>query len=151
MSMQGFGSPAPVRPRNNKHIDVNRGVTMKIHPSGVRVYMYKDEPGFYLSGQGTPVGEDLAREAGFDVAQLGKKRAIKEKMAEAQARILADMELAQEGRKVLAERQGFQLVDIGYGRHQVLGPDGILLTPQWLPLEQGQQLFEQLVPEGKDD
>lgn len=149
--MQPMSDPRPLRPRNNKNIDVNRGVTVKIHPSGVRVYMYKDEPGFYLSGQGTPVGEELAKEAGFDVAQLGKKRAIKEKLAEAQSRIIQEMELAQEGRKVVVERQGFQLVDIGYGRHQVLGPDGILLTPQWLPLEQGQQLFNQLVPDAQAD
>jgi hypothetical protein len=109
--------------------------------------MYKDDPGVYYSSHGTPVSETLAREAGFDVGLFARRKLLKDRLAQAQEQITKDLEMAVESRVVVVGRGGFSVVDIGHGRHQLLDPDGELLTPQWLPLEQARGLLDQLVPE----
>lgn len=134
------------------NIDYNRGV-MKLqdNATGVSVYMYLDDPGVYLSGQGTEVDISLARQAGFEVDKQLKQKLLKERLATAMAGIQAELETGEKDQTVLLERDGFKLVDLGLGRHQVLSPDGDSLVPNPLPKEQATLLFEQLVPKAKPE
>ena len=64
-------------------IDLNRGVSIRgcDKPTCFQVFMYKDEPGVYLNVYGNPVSDEIAEEAGFNVKELGKAKALKERMA----------------------------------------------------------------------
>ncbi len=56
-------------------IDLNRGVTMKMEPdSGIRVCMYKDEPGVFLDLNGGILPPSFAKKAGFDIKELEKQK-----------------------------------------------------------------------------
>lgn len=128
-------------------IDYNRGVMFQSDAAtGINVYMYLDNPGVFLSNQGTEVAPELARSAGFDVEKLTKERQLRERMSEAMKAIRAELALGEENKTVVVEREGFKLVDIGVGRFQVLGPDGDVLTKDPLPKEQAELLMDQLVP-----
>lgn len=128
------------------NIDYNRGVMMTRHPSGIEVFMYLEEPGKYLSAHGTPVSEKLAKEAGMDTEKFRKQRIVTEKMAEHRQKVLAELEIAQQDRVVVAEQGGFSVVDLGQDRHQVLDPDGTVLTAEPLPKEAALGLLDQLAP-----
>jgi len=130
-----------------RKIDYDRGVLIRAHQAtGVEVYMYIDTPGEYLSVHGTPVTTELARQAGYPVDELGKKRELRERMKTAHANIEAELMLQAEEKKVVREKGGFRVVAFGLGRHQVLAPDDTLLTPNPIPEEQAFLLLDQLVP-----
>lgn len=129
-------------------IDYDRGVTIrKDEKTGVEVFMYKDTPGVFLSIQGTEVSAELARMAGYSVDKLLKQREMRRLLSVAEAEIRARLETAEESAKIVLEKGGFTVLDIGLGRHRVLGPDGDPITNEVLPLEQATLLLDQLVPE----
>lgn len=100
-------------------IDLDRGVTIRTHPNGMRVHMYKDDPGLYLDVYGEPVQDSLAAEAGFDVKSDSKERKRKERMEEARRRI--DEEL----KEALEEAEDeYYTKHAGRGRYHVIGPEG---------------------------
>lgn len=134
--------------RPGMQIDLDRGVTMTTHPSGVDIYMYKDEPGVYLSAFGRPLPEQLAKEAGMPVDVYGRARRKKELIAAAHAQIERDIEEQIQGgsRRVLVTRDGLHLVDIGLGRHIIEDADGNVLTKEHMSEEYGRRLFDQMVP-----
>lgn len=131
-----------------RQINYDRGVRKRTHPSGVEVYMYKDQPGVYLNAFGKEVAEGLAKEAGFDTAKLGKARLRREKMAEA-AEII-EKELAESDTKVetVEERGGYRLVSIGLGRFHIDTDDGDRLTETPLPRDAADKLFLHFAPKG---
>lgn len=131
----------------NLKIDYDRGVTKKLHPTGVAVYMYADEPGVYRNAFGTIVSDELAEQAGYDLKQLGKLRLKRERMAAAMEAINAELESGEIERIVVEERDGFQLVDIGYDRFNVEDPDGNVLNPVPLTKVQAKPLFDKLAPQ----
>lgn len=127
-------------------IDYDRGVIINVHKqTGMDVFMYLDTPGVYLNAHGGEVSEKLASEAGYDTVRWGKQRLIRERTADAHARIKEELEEAASQRRVVAERNGFQILDLGLGRHQVLH-DGEVLTKEVLPLDLAEELLEQLAP-----
>lgn len=129
------------------NIDIDRGVTLCITADGVEVYMYKSEPGVYLSAYGSPVSDTLAQRAGFDVVKLGKAKKRRELMAKAAYMIDQDLDADDERtKKVVKERNGYTVTSIGLGRHVIQDPDGQRLTPQNLTKEQAELLFDELVP-----
>ena len=132
------------------HIDYDRGVHIRTHHStGVDVYMYVDTPGVYLSQHGTPVSEDMARQAGFPVDEQVKARELQRRLKAAHEAVYAEMNAGEAAQKVVEERDGFTIVDIGLGRHVIKSPDGDQLTDIPLPLEQAQAVLAQLVPDEK--
>lgn len=134
------------------NIDYDRGVMkMDDAATGVSVYMYLDDPGRYLNAHGTEVGVDLARRAGFDVDKQVKERQLKKRLAEAYAKIHSEMQMGEASRIVVREKGGFAIRDIGLGRHELVSPDGDVLTDpeKPLPLEQANALLDQLVPDEK--
>lgn len=129
-------------------IDYDRGVLIKKdEKSGIEVFMYLDEPGVFLSQVGRELAPELAAAAGYPVVELLKKREIKIRMAKAEIKIRAELEAAEEGSKIIQEKDGFKVLDIGLGRHRVLGPDNEPLTSEVLTKEQATLLVEQLAPD----
>lgn len=134
-------------------IDLDRGVHQRIDPnSGMDVYMYVDTPGVYLTIHGTEVDVELARRAGFPVEEQLRQRHIKEALASAQDKVLAELQAADQSMKVVVkEADGFKIIDIGYDRYQVLSPDDDVLTPSPLNLKSALILLDQLVPPGPEE
>ena len=135
----------------DRKIDYDRGVMIKVHNvTGMDIFMYMAEPGIYLNAFGTPVAEDLAAAAGYDIVKYGKERQRREKMKLAMSAIDAELQLADEISKdeelVVMERNGFKIIDIGLGRRIVKDPDGGILTVNPVPEELAMKLFDQLVP-----
>ena len=128
-------------------IDYNRGVTKRIHPSGVEVYMYNDAPGVFLNAYGNEVDEKLAGAAGYDVVRLGRDRLKQERMSQAMTAIEQELATADDIIEVeIAERKGFKIVGIGLGRFNVLDPDGGVLTPHPTSEEMAYLLLDQMAP-----
>lgn len=122
-------------------IDYDRGVTHKRHPSGLDVYMYKDQPGVFLNAFGREVTPDLAAAAGFDVDRLLKEKTKRERMALAMAAI--EEEFEGEAKQVKSKGE-FKAVHVGFGRHNVLDADGNKLNPRPLTKEEALKLLEQM-------
>lgn len=116
--------------RPDRLIDYDRGVIIRKAPDlGIEVFMYRDEPGVFYSAAGKIVAPALAKRAGYDVDNLLKKRQHREMLAVA-ARAIADkVGLAQQSAgTVVAEAEGHKVLDLGGGRHVIVGPEGQLLT-----------------------
>ena len=131
-----------------RKIDYDRGVIISQHKaSGMDVFMYVDTPGVYLNAFGTPVSDQLAKEAGYDVEKFGKDKLKRERMAKAMTAIEAELAIADEvGKKnVIEEKGGFKIVDLGVGRHYVEDAEGNRLNSIPLPVEQARVLLAQLV------
>lgn len=128
-------------------IDYDRGVLINQHPSGIEVYMYIDEPGVYLSAHGNVIATKFAKEAGYNVDELERKKKIKDGLREYEAKLRAEMELPEEQRKVLKEWEGFKVIELTPGRCQLLAPDGKVLHDGVLPADKAIELLDALVPE----
>lgn len=128
-------------------IDLNRGVRMSKDPlTQLEVYMYFDDPGHYLTPQGGVVPEEVAERAGYDIKRYAQARNKKSRMADFQSMLDNEYGDAAE-RKVLAERDGYKLVEVGtLGNVMVLEDDDkpLVLTP--LPLDIGTELFNKMAP-----
>ena len=139
--------------RNKKmaNIDLDRPLRMRVlDGTGIQVYMYIDEPGVFRNAFGQEVSETLAKQAGYEVERLGRERMKREKMKAAFAAIEREMDTASDiEEKVLVERSGYKLVDIGLGRTVITDPDGSKLTTMPVPQELGQKLFDELVPKAE--
>lgn len=132
-----------------KNIDVDRGVTIKMHEKyGMYIYMYKDTPGVYLDTFGKEVPAELAKEAGYDINKLGKSRQYMEKLNVAKAAIAAELEQPAEDapKKVVKERDGIRVVDMGRGRFLVETDEGPL-TDVPLAEDTAMGLLDTLAPE----
>lgn len=140
----------------DRRIDYDQGVYINVHPAtGMDVFMYVQKPGYYYNAFGTEVAEQLARESGFDVDTHLRARRKNEMMSDAMQKIEAELE--QNNRElgkeevVVEERGGFKIIDIGLGRHQLKSPDGDILTPIPIPLEQAKAVFEQIAPKVEEE
>lgn len=125
----------------------DRGVMKRSHPLGMDVLMYLDLPGEYMTAHGTPVGEDFAAQAGFPIEILRKEKVKRERMAAAKIAIEQELELQAQVREIVSETNGFKIIAVGLGRHQVEDPDGNTLNKEPLSLEQAQMLLKALTVE----
>lgn len=130
-------------------IDYDRGVIINVHKqTGMDVFMYVDSPGKFADAHGNPVPDSIAAESGYDTEKLGKERLRLERKRQANA--LIDKELADEAdtvEKTLSERNGFKLVTIGLGRHNVRDPEGNILNSQPMAKEPAQRLWAAMAGE----
>lgn len=98
------------------------------------------------------MSEEIAREANYDVAKLGKEKLRLERVAAATA--LINQEFADDKdikEDVIAERNGFKLVSLGLGRHNVIDPDGNRLNSHHLSEEVAKKLLVSFAPEEKEE
>lgn len=131
----------------SRKIDVNRGVSIRRHKeSGMYVYMYKDEPGIYYNAFEVEISDNLARQAGFNVDEYAKKKLMREAMAKAQVEIARELEFALETKKVVEERNGYKIVDIGSERYFVESPEGQNLNPVPVPRAVAVSILDSMFP-----
>jgi len=131
-----------------RFIDYDRGVHIRMHPSGVEVFMYVDTPGVYLNVHGDPFPSiKFAQEAGFDTETLARQRKIKEGVAEYEAKLRSELDLPISKRRILKEWEGYKVVELSPGRFQLFGPDDLVLHKDPLPEKEALKLLEALVPE----
>lgn len=133
----------------DRKIDYDEGVLIMTHPgSGMDVFMYVKQPGKYLDAHGNTVPDSLALEAGYKVEQLSKDRLRMERKAQASA--IIDKELADDANtkeECVDIVNGFRLVSIGMGRHNVRDPDGNILNAHPMPKESAVTLFKAMAGE----
>lgn len=110
-------------------IDLDRGVTKRIHPHGFGVCMYKDDPGVYYDTSGNKVADEVAKEAGFPVDGYAKERQRREKLAKAMAEINAEFGNIPVG-EVISKVGGYAVKHVGGGGFVLVDPDGNTLTKQ---------------------
>src|SRR4051812_3762451 len=72
-------------------IDLDRGVMQRFHPQGMKISMYIDSPGVYLTENSEPVAVELAEAAGFDTKKHAKDKIKQEKTAAFKAQLERDM------------------------------------------------------------
>lgn len=134
-----------------KKIDVDRGVLMKRHaPTNTQVYMYVDTPGEYLNAFGHKVIDQLAKEAGFKVDILSRGRMKRERMAKFKSEMEAELDLIAEGeQKVIAERDGFKVVELALGNANVLDENDDRMNTVPMPVKQAMALLDALAPEAE--
>ena len=130
-------------------IDLNRGVTIKTHSSGVQIYMYKDTPGVYLTAHGTEAPQKLAREAGFDVEKLRRALVKKERMAQAMVAVEQEFSAPESSHKVIADKDGFSVMSIGFGKHNLIDPDDNKINPRPLTKQEAMALLEKFTEKGE--
>lgn len=126
-------------------IDLDRGVSIRITSQGMRVNMYKDEPGVYRTVTGALLSEKVAFEAGFPVQKLAEEREIQLRKATAFAAIEEEFSKVSE-EKVVREAGGFQVVALGLGRHEVRDPTGATLTEKPMSSKEAFLLLKKLAP-----
>lgn len=128
-------------------IDLNRGVQIRKHATGMEICMYKDRPGEYYTITGSPIpdGRKLAREAGFNVESLDKDRQRLKDIADATSAINEKFGIQKP--EVVSERAGFKLIHTGLGRHTLEDPDGNVLNDRPWTIQEAQQAFAALAGE----
>lgn len=134
-------------------IDRARGCTIRFHPAGFRIVMYKDTPGVYFNERGEPANEKLAGQAGFDVAVLRKEKLKRERMAQYQAKVEAEFATEQDDVENLlsAPEDGLTVKHIGKGKYAIFDADGERLTKKPLTKAESQNLMDDLKPRGDED
>jgi hypothetical protein len=108
--------------------DAPGGVIIKTTEANVDVYMYMADPGHYYSVHGNAVSEELAKQAGYDVVLYGNKRKIKEAAEELRAKMEAELAAMEVTKRVVAEKLGFQVIELTKDRCQVISPDGQIMN-----------------------
>lgn len=136
---------ADVDVKPTRIIDYNRGVLINVHQAtGMDVYMYVDTPGVYLNGHGKPVAEAMAKEAGYPTEEYAKRRQRQERLAAAKEKIEQEFALEVGIHKVVREKLGFKLVDIGLERFNVEDPEGVVLHKSPLNKAVAEKLLDHL-------
>lgn len=131
----------------DRAINYDRPTIIKMVPSlGMDVFMYKDNPGYYLSAHGKPVPDEIARSAGFDVERLSRLKNRKLAIQRATDAIGTEMDALDKAARTSVYSAGsYRVVDIGADRHQIEDTDGNNLTPhQTLSLDMAKKVADQM-------
>lgn len=124
----------------------DRGVQKRLHPAGLEVYMFVDQPGVFFNAHGNEMDPSLAHEAGFPTEDLLKEKARRDRIADATARI--DEEFSVEGKRdVVAEVNGYRIAKLGSRGHQIFDADDNLLTPgKFLSIDDAKRIAHKMKP-----
>jgi hypothetical protein len=129
-------------------IDLDRGVMAMRQPltkGGVYVYMYLDEPGTYLNEHGHKVSEAFAADVGFNTAHWRKELTKRERLAEAKAKIEAELDMiSEEIENTLKEVGGFRIIALANDMAQVKDPDGTVVNHMPIPVADAEVLLAAL-------
>lgn len=132
-----------------RQVNFDRGVMIQKEPlSGMRVYMYIDEPGHYLNYAGKEIPEVLAKKAGFDTELYGKLRFKKEKLAEVGAAMERELELAEAQSEAISleKRGGYELIQKGPTANVIDLSDGSPMTAKPMTIAEARLMMEILAP-----
>lgn len=124
-------------------VDLNRGVTMKKEPeSGIRVCMYKDQPGVFLDMKGGILPESFAKKAGFDIKELDKQKKYNKALAGARDALNEEYSGIAE-QEVLIEQGSFKAIAAAYG-HADIFRDGEKMNTVAIKAKEAVELVKQL-------
>lgn len=133
-------------------INRDRGCTIRLHPAGFRVVMYKDDPGVYLSERAEPLSDKVAEAAGFDIAGLDRERRKRARLAEYKAQVEAEFATQEEDleRVMSVPTEGLHVKHIGGGKYAILNSEGTRVTQNPLTKEDAQELINDMTG-GQED
>jgi hypothetical protein len=100
------------------NIDDPMGYQIRIHPSGMSVYMGHRNPGVYVNDHDRPVPESMAAQAGFDIERWAKAKAKKDAIARATELAEAEFEY-QDGDTVIWVSGDYRVIMLGDGFYNV--------------------------------
>lgn len=124
------------------HIDLDRGVTIRHTRDGIRVCMYKDEPGVYYTASGARIGENAARDAGFPVEDMRRVKLMRQQQADAVAEI--ERRFNDTPAEDVAVVDDWVLRHEGLGRHHIYDPNGTKVTREFMSLEEATIIMERI-------
>lgn len=126
-------------------IDLNRGVTSRKHPAGVRIYMYLDEPGGYYDERGRAVNRKMARAAGFDVDRdvinQEKNARLTQYRRELDAEFASRSAELDRAGEMSAQGDGIAVIPLGAGGFKVT-VDERTVTDHPVTIEEAEKLVE---------
>lgn len=131
-------------------IQRSRGCTIRFHPNGFRVFMYKDEPGKWFDERGEEVTDKVAQRAGFDVETLRRERAKREKLEQYRQRVEQEFESKEQdvARLLSARTEGLEVKHIGAGKYAIHDAEGVRLTQRALTKREAEELISDMQQEG---
>lgn len=110
-------------------LDLDRGVMIRIHPSGIKIGMYIDEPGDYYTEAGEPIDRELAKAAGFDIEKDAKQKLINRQVTDYKLKLEAEMASEEEALAVALSKTGeYDVRHVGGGQYALFGEDGVRVT-----------------------
>ena len=110
-------------------INLDRGVMQRFHARGMKISMYLDDPGTYLTETGEPIPAELAAEAGFDTDKYKREKIKQTKVAAFKAQL--EREMAVEEDAIAQAISGSGKVDvrhIGGGQYAIFSAAGERMT-----------------------
>lgn len=129
-------------------IDLNRGVTIRLHRQGFRVCMYKDAPGLYFDSSGRELPAAVAAQAGFDVDTDAREARKRKAIDEARARIEREFAEKEQAVTDLLNASGddtrFIVKHTGGGRYAIFDEAGTRLTEKAMSQEEAGALLKEL-------
>ena len=126
-------------------ISYNRGVTIRMHPDGFDVNMYKDAPGIFYDVNGNALSTAIALEAGFDIKHLQTLKEKRDRIAAARDAI--EREYGEPVDEVIASSGGFTAVSLGGGLYAILDEDGTRLVDEPMDRDEAIALVNKSAPE----
>lgn len=134
-------------------IQRSRGCTIRFHPDGFRVFMYKGEPGRWYDERGETVTEKVAQRAGFDVETLQRERAKREKLEQYRQRVEQEFASQEQdvARLLSAQTEGLEVKHIGAGKYAVHDAEGVRLTQRALSKREAEELISDMQQGGQQD
>lgn len=107
-------------------VDLNRGVTIRKDPkTGIRVCMYKDQPGIFMDIRGGVLPPAMAEKAGFDIDALKKQQHYNRELGDATSALskkfegVAEKEILLEIGEYRAIAGGKSKGDVYRGEHRM--------------------------------
>lgn len=115
--------------KDSPKLDLDRGVTVRFHPSGMKVCMYDDDPGVYLTEGAQPLNVQIAREAGYDVEKDLRQRAVNQRMAEYRRKLEEEARSEEDAlAQAATDRSNYRVQHIGAGQYAIFDKGGKRLT-----------------------
>ncbi len=125
-------------------ISYNAGVTIRMHPDGFDVNMYKDAPGVFYDVSGNALSPTIALEAGFDVKHLQTLKEKRDRIVAARDAI--EREYGGPVDEVVASSGGFTAVSLGNGLYAILDEEGTRLVDEPMARDEAIALVDKLAP-----
>ena len=130
-------------------IDLNRGVTMKTDlESGIKVCMYKDDPGNFFDLNGGVLPPSFAKKAHFDIKALEKKKKYNKAIGDARESLDHEYSGVAE-QEVLIESGPFKAIATAYG-HADIFRDGEKMNTVAIKAKEAIELVEQLAKQPEE-
>lgn len=132
-------------------LDLDRGVIMRPHPSGIKIAMYRDAPGEYLSERGDKIDPELAKQAGFDTDRDNRDRVKKQRLAAYKEQLEQDLATEEENLARALSSDKYDVRHVGGGQYAVFDADGEKVTKVALSKKEVELIIGKKIGDPTDD